>query len=78
MSKLRTLLPALIFALVAVACDGGYEPDEAKQQCDDYRARIGACVDDAAYDQCILCFEDCGSECTLSDSNCPHSFACED
>jgi hypothetical protein len=78
MTKHPILLPALVASLVAVACGGGYETEAAQQQCNDYRARLESCIDDAVYAQCVACFEECGADCALADANCPHSFVCPD
>jgi hypothetical protein len=71
------VLAALSVAALAAAC-GGLSTVEAEQRCDQERAAdaIG-CVDDAAYEQCVTCFDDCGDDCTKGTS-CPAQFTCPD
>ena len=78
MIKPSILLPALFVSLLAVACDGGYDTAEAESQCNDYRARVGACIDDAVFDECVLCFEDCGTECELYVNSGVCTFTCKE
>ncbi len=62
--------------LHAIACDGGFSNEEAVDVCRDLQQDL-ACVDDAAYVSCVACYEDCGRDCQLVTTNCPHDFICE-
>ncbi|MCC6555257.1 MAG: hypothetical protein IT372_20020 [Polyangiaceae bacterium] len=74
----RRVWPALALlapAALAAGC-GGLSTVEAEQRCDQARAADATdCVNDAAYDQCVSCFEECGDECAKAES-CPAQFIC--
>lgn len=64
--------------LCLVGCGGtGSEPEEAAAECTRIRNDVPACFNDAVYDQCVACHEECGRNCALLDS-CPHQFTCDD
>ena len=69
----------LVFAMAVAAlsgCGSGLDPEEAKTQCDTIRATDSTCVDDAAYESCLACYEDCGVDCAQLES-CPLQFTCD-
>jgi hypothetical protein len=68
---------AIAIAALAAGC-GGLSTVEAEQRCDQERAAEGtgtSCIDDAAYDECVSCYEDCGDDCARGDA-CPAHFSC--
>ena len=66
-------------AVVTSACGGGFSTEEAEARCDaEQEARdLGGCFDDVAYDECVVAYEECGSDVNIDDS-CPLSFTCGD
>jgi hypothetical protein len=70
------VLSALIFGAAVLASCGGLSTEEATGYCDRARKAESQCVDDAAYQQCISCYEDCGVDCTANES-CPRQFTCD-
>jgi len=71
---LRSLVLIPFAALALVAC-GGYSPEEAQTKCDLERTSKSQCVNDAAYQQCLSCFEECGDGCAIAES-CPLQYIC--
>ncbi|MBK9260998.1 MAG: hypothetical protein IPM54_14465 [Polyangiaceae bacterium] len=69
---LTSVLVASLFALVAC---GGYSQEEAKTKCDLARQANSACFTDATYDQCLSCYETCGTDCAIAES-CPPQYIC--
>jgi len=70
---IEALTLSLLFVLGSASC--GYSSDEAKTKCDLARDAQGNCFNDATYDACISCFEDCGQECVVAES-CPVQYSC--
>lgn len=69
---------ALGAALFGAAC-GGFSSEEAEARCtQEEEARAGGgCFDDTAYDECVVAFEECGSDVVINDG-CPLTFTCPD
>lgn len=63
--------------VVALAGCGGYSPDEAKIKCDLERKANNTCFTDATYDQCLSCYESCGTDCAVAES-CPSQYICSE
>jgi hypothetical protein len=63
--------------LVTVAGCGGYSAEESKIKCDLARNANSACFTDATYDQCLECFETCGTDCAVAES-CPSQYVCQE
>jgi len=78
-SRMTRWVPALaaLAALAAlVAGCGGLSTVEAEQRCDQERAAdASGCISDAAYDQCVTCYEECGDDCSRGGS-CPAQYSC--
>ena len=72
----RRVLPALCCIVGMIACGSGLDTEEARTYCDDVRATQTNCVDDAAYQACVACYEDCGVDCAQLES-CPLQFSCD-
>ena len=69
-------LLAFLLAVPLAACGDGYSLEEATEECDAIRAAPPPTVpecdfDQAAYDQCLGCFQECGDECALVHTACP-------
>lgn len=64
-----------VLGVLASACGGGYSESKATERCDQEKA-IKNCMTDAAYDQCISCYEECGDSC-LAGNVCPETYTCE-
>lgn len=81
MSRLFGLVSTFVVALGLAGC-GGFSPEEATARCDQERDSRNAggtpCVDDAAYDECVSAYEECGGDVTVIDSSCPLSYSCAD
>jgi hypothetical protein len=70
------LCPLILLSLLGLAAGcGGLSTEESKQRCDQAKADLTNCMDDAAYDACVSCYEECGDDCTVGES-CPYTFAC--
>lgn len=71
----------LAFALLAVfpclGCGDSYDADEAKTKCDLERKANATCFTDATYNQCLSCYESCGSDCAIAES-CPAQYICSE
>jgi hypothetical protein len=59
---------------LAAGC-GGLSTKEAQQRCDQASVDATNCMSDEAYKECVICYEDCGDDCTIGES-CPYTFAC--
>lgn len=62
-------------ALLVMGCGDGYTTEEAQVNCDQERAAKASAFTDASYDQCIQCYEECGSLCRAA-ATTPVSYAC--
>ena len=70
-------LTALV-ALLTIGCGGGLSTEDATEECDEIRQRLTQCMsEDATFQSCVSCFEECGIDCEFSDQ-CPATFACTD
>ncbi|HSN97749.1 MAG TPA: hypothetical protein VLS89_05605 [Candidatus Nanopelagicales bacterium] len=68
--------PPLISLLGLLAGCGGMSTEDARQRCDQEReAEATQCITEAAYAQCVSCYEECGDECMRAES-CPQQFIC--
>lgn len=76
---MRFVLLAMTFAGLA-GCPGGAKDTstegEAEAHCEDLRASNEGCFEDAQFDECVTCFEECGGPCAVLES-CPVQFACQ-
>lgn len=74
----RLIVGCAVWGVMAAAlgCGAGDAEDTAKLRCDQARAADKACVDDAAYKQCLSCEQACGEPCAILES-CPVQFACQ-
>ena len=66
---------ALALAL-ATGCGSSFSEDEARGVCTRRQQAESACMDDAAFEACVACYEECGNDCAVLES-CPLQFACE-
>jgi hypothetical protein len=70
-------LAFLVFpCVVALLSCGGLDTEEAQAECDSIRKSQAQCMNDAAYDSCVACYEDCGVDCAQLES-CPLQFGCD-
>jgi hypothetical protein len=65
----------LSFALLATlfaACVGETPPapGDAEAWCDEQRTANEGCFEDATYDECVACYNECGKPCPVAES-CP-------
>jgi hypothetical protein len=73
---------ALGFAMVmtglftVMGCDGGYTEAKAEERCQQEMASKAQCVTDAAYQECVACYEECGTQC-LAQATCPETYTCQ-
>ena len=68
----------MVLGALALGCSDGYSEDKAKIQCDQERAaNASGCVTDDVYQQCMSCYQECGSSCRRTDT-CPTAYACTD
>jgi hypothetical protein len=76
--SVAVVVAGFAIAVLSTAC-GGFSTEDAEARCDaEQEARgIGGCFDDAAYDECIVAYEECGSDVNIDDS-CPIAFTCPD
>jgi len=70
----RAFLLLTVFASLVPGC-GGLSEDEAKSYCDRARQSESQCFNDEAYSGCLSCYEDCGVDCTASET-CPRAYTC--
>lgn len=70
-----TSLAALVVAALASGCGGGYSQGDAVAYCEVERDSKTACYNDTAYNACVDCLEECGSECVAL-STCPATYTC--
>lgn len=66
----------LFFALLPLACDGGFSTEEATVTCDEEQTRLRDDMTDASYQACIACHEECGDACATVDTVVPTQFTC--
>jgi hypothetical protein len=66
----------LLVAFAAMGCGPTQTPEEARAECERFRADVPACFTDEVFDQCVACHEECGRECNFSDG-CPNVFTCD-
>ena len=71
----RSLL-VLASVIGLFSCGSGLDPEEAQATCDREREADSVCVNDAAYQSCLTCYEDCGVDCLRGES-CPLTYSCE-
>jgi hypothetical protein len=67
---------ASLTMLLGVGCGDSFDEEDAVAECDAQRARIGNGVTDAAYQQCLDCYQECGEECAVVDTVSPTLFSC--
>jgi hypothetical protein len=67
---------AAVVALGAMGCQNGFDREQATAECDADREQFENCVNQAAYDECIACHEQCGTDCSTSGNACPTKFTC--
>ena len=75
MTTLRHCL-LLVCVPMLFAC-GGLDTEEAQAECDSIRQSQEQCMNDAAYDSCVACYEDCGVDCAQVAKSCPAEFTCD-
>ncbi len=61
-----------------LGCNGGFDRAEAEMVCGDLAADLTSCIDGPAESSCISCHEECGRDCDINLSVCPHTFSCPD
>jgi hypothetical protein len=71
--RLARALVLLSLPLLA-ACGSGYTTQQAVAECDAER-RTRPALGDAAYDECVACYEACGVDCVVSGGT-PPTFSC--
>ena len=60
----------------ALGCGPGVSDDAAKVRCDQEKIiNASGCLTKEAYDQCLVCQEECGDQCARAES-CPIQFIC--
>ena len=79
--RLREQRGALIAAAVVAftigaGCGSGFDRDEATVECDADRDAFPNCYDDATFEACIVCHEECGAECATLGQVCPTKYSC--
>ncbi len=72
-----SIIPLIVLLAAPFACGPSMDTEEASAQCDRIAADLLSCIDKAAHSECVACYEDCGRECSLVDSTCPHQFTCD-
>lgn len=72
------LTTVVLAALLAIGCGSGYSEEDAKTFCDQDRTAkaTSGCVTDAAYNQCVSCYEECGTDCVVG-AKCPETYVCK-
>ena len=70
------LLLGLAIVSWSIGCSGGLSSEDARATCEEIRASHRSCTSDAAFDQCLLWYEDCGDACGVADTACPLTFNC--
>lgn len=79
---LRFPLLVSLLASPLVACGEGYSTEDAQAECDALRANPPTTnppcseFNQVTYDQCVLCFEECGDSCAVVHTACPYTFSC--
>lgn len=68
----------MLLAALAVACGDGQSTDDAKEACDTLRSSTPGsnCFTDAAYQECVVCHEECGDSCAFVNTASPCAFTC--
>jgi len=74
----RVLGFATLMTLLAagLGCGSGYSSEKATQRCDQEQESKSLCMTEAAYAECIACFEECGAACEPQ-ATCAETYACE-
>jgi hypothetical protein len=72
---------ALVLAMPLAACGDGFSPEDAAAECEAIRANPPATIpqcdfDQAAFDQCTACYQECGDGCAMVHTACPITFSC--
>jgi len=67
----------MITAATALGCGSGLSPEDAKIRCDQEKAAKAQFVTFAAYNQCLVCYEQCGDDCIIA-ATAPSSYSCPD
>ena len=74
----RIFVSLLVSSLcLSIAACGGYSAEEAKTKCDLERNANSACSTDTSYNQCLSCYESCGTDCAVAES-CPVQYICSE
>jgi|GEM_PF-6095836 hypothetical protein len=73
----RFVASLLVASLFALAACGGYSQEEATTKCDLERKAKTNCFTDATYEQCLSCYESCGTDCAIAES-CPAQYICSE
>jgi hypothetical protein len=74
--RTHTMLLGLVaLALAAAACGDQFSTQEAYATCEDQLGRASQDTDDAIFAECVACYEDCGSDCTMT-GDAPLTFVC--
>jgi hypothetical protein len=74
MSRLIVSL-SFVVTVLFVGCGDSYSSDESKTKCDLERQANSTCFTDATYNQCLSCYESCGTDCAVAES-CPVQYTC--
>jgi hypothetical protein len=64
-----------LLLLLPLGCGTGESTEEATDNCQRQRQAQASCFDDAAFDSCVSCREECGRDCITAES-CPLQFSC--
>ena len=70
------LMTTWMLAAPLAGCGGGYTKTEAEVHCRSLNP-VGPPGAAEAYTQCVACFEDCGDDCAVAESN-PPQYNCQD
>jgi hypothetical protein len=71
----RFFASILVSSLFVTLAGCGYSEEESKTKCDLERTANTNCFTDATYDQCLSCYESCGTDCAVAES-CPVQYIC--
>jgi hypothetical protein len=63
-----------MIAAALIGCGSGYTRSEAELRCRSLNP-VGRPGSDVAYEQCVPCFEDCGDDCAIAESD-PPQYSC--
>ena len=75
MNRFLTSIFVVSLSVTAIGC--GYSDEESQIKCDLERKANNGCFTDATYNQCLSCYESCGTDCAVAES-CPVQYICSE